>query len=181
MTDDDPDVDAGVLAPDEVDIGDNDHVVPLENDRYLVSPTMIDDHTADRIKSLAEADADEDTDADAPAGDVETVRTAVAESLAETDARYAFEAFLVVDDEVVRHRTVTNDVTVGFDRLVNWYASEVGGDTPVEDALRILLRESALRTTLTAQDVADIVADRGLDPDDSIADLLEALRSEGTR
>lgn len=180
MTDESSDTER-VLTPDELRLEDSNHVVSLEDDRYLVSPTMIDDSTANRIK-----DAASDPSTDESGGDegesvgpltIDDARASLLDSLADADATYAIEMIGTIEGQNATQRTVTNDVSTAFERLLLWYAHAVGDDTPVEDVVAILLAHSSIPPTAIAPMVGDLVGELGLDHDDSIAQLLAAIEN----
>lgn len=180
MTDDD-EVTEGAVTPEELRLEDNDHVVPLDNNRYLVSPNLIDESTAERIQAAAGDDEEtpesEGTTPDPPQPtlDIAAARAIVERSVATVEGEYAFEVTAKVEGSVTRHRTVTNDVTTAFDRLLLWFAHQVSEDTPVEEVLGILLLESSIPVTFPNRGVGNLLESHDLDAADSIADLLVAV------
>ena len=106
----------------------------------------------------------------------------LAESLSNTEFAYGFDATLSVEDEAVRHRMVSNDVTTTFETLALWFARAAAGDdadVPPERALGILLAEMDGEVTLPAAGLRKALDHHDLDPDDSIADLLAAVDRDG--
>jgi len=73
----------------------------------------------------------------------------------------------------------SNDVVTTFENLVVWYANHLGGDTPVEDVLGILLMESNLSIRFPADSLDAFAATHGLDDEDAIASLVVAARDAG--
>lgn len=171
----------GAITPEELRLEDNDHVVPLDNNRYLVSPNLIDESTAERIQAAADDDDAHseseraNTESSQPTLDLAAARAIVERSVASVEGEYAFEVTAKVEGSVTRHRTVTNDVTTAFDRLLLWFAHQVSEDTPVEEVLGILVLESSIPVTFPNRGVGNLLESHDLDAADSIADLLAAV------
>ncbi|QLG61017.1 DUF7500 family protein [Halorarum salinum] len=103
----------------------------------------------------------------------------LAESLADAEFEYGFDATLSIEDEAVRHRMVSNDVTTTFETLALWFSRAAAGEgmTP-ERALGILLAEMDAGVTLPAVALRRAVDRHGLTAEDSIGDLLRAAEEE---
>ncbi|MCU4717142.1 DUF7500 family protein [Halapricum hydrolyticum] len=206
---DDPDNEDGrVLAPEELDISDDEHVAEIEDGRYVVSPN---DPIEDAPNVASSQPARERVDADAQTGDADenTSRTEqptagpdrppatdsqptdVSElterdvsrwletSFQEADSRYGFHVTATFDGRVFQRRMMSNDVVTIFESLILWYAQHIDSETPVEEILGILLTESNVPITYPTESLSTAIKREGLDPDDTIADLLEALGDDG--
>ncbi len=183
-----------VLTPEELDISDSQYVEELDDEgRYVVSPgggaptppqsrseTAADD--TDPNSSPVDDEHEADTQAasrraeNAPRSP-EVARSVLAEELARADARYGIDIVARFDGESVRHRAVSNDVVATFEGLVLWYARHITDDTPVDEVVAILLREADFGSE-PLPNLAELLTDYELTPDDSIADLVAAIQEE---
>ncbi|SDM17843.1 hypothetical protein SAMN04487949_1161 [Halogranum gelatinilyticum] len=172
--------DGPVLDPEELDLSDRDEVAELGDDRFLISPGGI----ADEVPSNPEPPEPEpeptpepmpEQNQPEPAVDAQAVSEWLAESMTDNGFDYGFDATLKFDGSVVRHRMVSNDVVTTFETLMLWYARQIGGDTPVEETLGILLAESDMPITFPKRSLVGLLRRHGLSGDDSIADLVAAI------
>ena len=80
---------------------------------------------------------------------------------------------------MVHQELFSDDVLTAFENLLVWYAQHVGGETPVEDVLGILLSESTVPIRLPPNAVEALVEAHELGADDSLGTLLERVRRDG--
>lgn len=107
-------------------------------------------------------------------------RRLLAERVGAIRADHALVATALVDGSVERHESVSDDVTDVFQSLVSWYAEAVGsGTTPTDEVLGILLLASDVQVTYPGRALAALAAAHGLDRDDSVGDLLDAVEDAG--
>lgn len=107
-------------------------------------------------------------------------RRLLAERVGSIQADHALVATALVDGNVERHESVSNDVTDVFHSLVTWYADAVGsGETPTDEVLGILLLASEVQVTYPGRAVAALAAAHGLGRNDSIGQLLDAVEESG--
>ena len=170
--------DGRVLSPEELDIGDDEHVEEIDEGRYVVSSDV-------RTGSVSTAtDVDETTDVpprrtrEQPTYSDAAVHEWLHENLDDTNSRYGFDVTAKFDGEVSQQQLVSNDIVTVFESLMLWYARQIDEDTPVEEVLGILLSESNVPVRYPPSSVRTLVAGTGLSPDDSIADLLRAVGDE---
>lgn len=185
MTDDSPEEDGTVLSPDDLDITDDQHVAEIGEGRYLISPddpvetdtepVEVHDHDAPGVGAGGEAG----TAADGADLDAATVDGWLEDHVASTGAAYGFHVTASFEGEVASHELYSDDVVTTFQNLLTWYTEQVGRDTPVEEALAILLLEANTPIRFPPEVVAGIVEDAGLSAEDSIADLLAAAEQRG--
>lgn len=178
---------APALDPDDLDVSDDEHVRQLDDNRYVVSP---DDPIApaDRDSGQATTEslrADADERAEREAGDAgeapltdERVHDHLKETLATADTAYAFDVTARFDDSVGHHRLRSDDVVAAFESLLLWSARQLDDRTAAESVLGILLTESNLAVRYPPGTLAALAAEHGVDPDDSVADLLAAAGDE---
>jgi hypothetical protein len=170
-----------VLAPDELDISDDDHVTEIDDGRYVVSP---EERTADeQLGPRDDAEAAEHSD-DQPATAIDrrTVRAWLAEDLGGAESRYGYDVTASFGDAVRHRRMVSNDVVTIFESLVLWYAQQIDSTTPVEEVLGILLMEANVPVRYPVAGLQQLVESTDLGPDDTIADLVrEVDDDEGFR
>jgi hypothetical protein len=108
----------------------------------------------------------------------EDVHTWLRRSFERSNSRYAFDVTATFDGSVSQRRMASNDVVTIFESLILWYAQQVDSNTPVEEILGILLMESNVPIRYPPETVHRLVKSAGLGPEDSIADLLEAIQQE---
>jgi len=196
-----------VLTPDELNISDSEYVEELDDDgRYVVSPgggppnvSRSDPRGSatggrpDRSESTRSEEASDPRPGPSPSPSgprdrgqrdtpvsPEAARTLLAKELARADASYGIDIVARFEGETVRHRTVSNDVVGTFETLVRWYARHVTDDTPVDEVVEILLSEADFGGG-SEPNLAELLETHGLDSDDSIADLVEAITAESRR
>jgi len=99
-------------------------------------------------------------------------------SFERNNSRYAFDVTATFDGSVSQRRMASNDVVTIFESLILWYAQQVDSNTPVEEILGILLMESNVPIRYPPETVHRLVKSAGLGPEDSIADLLEAIQQD---
>jgi len=175
-----------VLTEEELDLTRHDNVNELDDGRYVVSTGS--GPTSDEAAE-ARADAREARDLEAPVDDPDPdpadseitemdVNAWLEDHFRSVDAQYGFHATAKFDDGVSRHQVVSNDVVTSFESLLIWYAQHVGGGTPVEDVLGILLAEANVSVRYPVRTLTGLLKRYDLDRDDSIDDLIDAVSDE---
>jgi len=182
--DDDP-PDAGpdegpVLAPEELDITEDEHVTQIDEGRFVVSPDARpkDDPVASQVDEAEVESRKEAATAGEDALGRADVHDWLAADLGGANSRYAFDVTATFGDTVTQRRMVSNDVVTIFESLVLWYAQQLEDDTPVEEVLGILLSESSVPVRYPPRSLKRLVKSADLGPEDSIADLLAAVDAE---
>lgn len=175
---DDPDhADGPVLSPEELDITEDQRVLELDEGRYLISG---DDEPPDPSRTPEDVTVGSSSPGlDPRALNADAVHAWMADRLEAANSRYGFDITAVFEGSVVRQELFSNDVITTFENLLVWYAQHVGGDTPVEDVLGILLAESTTPIRLPPNAVEAITDAYGVDDGDTIADLHEVVHREG--
>jgi len=168
-----------VLAPEELDISDDEHVTQIDEGRFVVSPggRPANDPAADP-GGVAEPDGPADTAAEPSPLDRGRVRDWLADDVGDVDSRYGFDVTATFDGRVSQRRLVSNDVVTSFESLVLWYAQQIDADTPVEEVLGILLLESNVPVRYPPRSLKRLVKSSNLGPEDSIADLVAAVEAD---
>ena len=173
-----------VLTEEELDLTRHDNVDELDDGRYVVSTGG---STSDEATEARERVREARKSLDSSAGDPDDGGTEITEMevnawledhFREVDAQYGFHATAKFDDGVSRHQVVSNDVVTSFESLLIWYAQHVGGGTPVEDVLGILLAESSVSVRYPVRTLTGLLKRYDIDRDDSIGDLIEAVSDE---
>ena len=170
--------DGKILSPEELDISEDEHVTQIDEGRYVVSSEVRADEPP--VSSVAE-DPDRDDaqqapqEAAAPEFTDSNVHEWLAEQLEESNARYGFDVTAKFDGGVDQQQLVSNDIVTVFESLLLWYARQLDGSTPVEDVLGILISQSNVPVRYPSSSIRELVGSTTLSPDDSIADLLEAV------
>jgi hypothetical protein len=173
-----------VLTEEELDLTRHDNVSELDDGRYVVStgsgPTS-DEATEARADARDPKDEILDDPDDDPADPEITemdVNAWLEDHFRTVDAQYGFHATAKFDDGVSRHQVVSNDVVTSFESLLIWYAQHVGGGTPVEDVLGILLAESNVSVRYPVRTLTGLLKRYDLGRDDTIDDLIDAVSEE---
>jgi hypothetical protein len=172
-----------VLDPDELDFSRDRRVAAIDDNRYVVSPT-------DKRPNVPETDAADPAEESPPVEDAvpasdtgdprdDAPRGDVGASLSASEHDYGFEAAAQFEGDVRRERVVSDDVTEAFEALLSWYARGTSEETPRRDVVGILLADSDLPVRLPASAVEGAVRAYDVSPDDSVADLLAAIRASG--
>lgn len=170
------DTEGTVLAPNELDITEDQHVVELDDGRYLISP----EDEVDATQTVTHTSASAETSPNpTPEADADAIHGWLADRLESADARYGFDVTAVFEGTVVHQELFSNDVIATFENLLVWYAQHVSGDTPVEDVLGILLAESTTPIRIPPDAVEAITRAYGLDDEDTVAELHDVVHREG--
>ncbi|MFB6308628.1 MAG: hypothetical protein ABEH35_04790 [Haloarculaceae archaeon] len=177
---DEPEPDEGrILAPEELDISDDEHVTELSEGRYVVSPDVRTDDTESASQPDPQPQPDPDPVEEEPVElNQAVVHEWLGENLAGSNSRYGFDMTAKFDGEVDQQRMASNDIITVFESLMLWYARQIDGSTPVEDVMGILLTESNVPVRYPAESIEALVRSTNLTPEDSIADLIEAVEDE---
>jgi len=104
----------------------------------------------------------------------------LAEELTQGGDSYGFDATLNVEGEVNRGRMTSDDIGETLETLLRWYARQTTEEVEPESVLGIILAGSDLAVEYPVQSVYTVVKRHDLTPDDSISDLLAAVRKEGS-
>ena len=105
-----------------------------------------------------------------------SVHNWLSDDLAAVNSRYGFDITAAFDGAVSQQRMVSNDVVTIFETLVMWYAQQVDRNTPIEEVLGILLTEANVPVEIPPAALQNALVASDLSPDDSIADLVAAVR-----
>jgi hypothetical protein len=188
-----------ILSPEELDIADDEHVTEIDDGRYVVSseartgdPTGHADVQEGRTEpevQTPEPDEQSPTDSkldppdgqpDKPSGkiDLGEARNHLSETMLESKSRYGFDVTAKFEGAVSQRRMVSNDVATTFESLLLWYAQQIDGTTPVEEVLGILIMESNVPVRYPPESLQNLVETTDLSPEDSIADLLQAVSQD---
>jgi hypothetical protein len=108
----------------------------------------------------------------------EEVRRWLRRKYERSNSKYAFDVTAQFDGTVSQRRLASNDLITVFESLMLWYGQQVGSNMPVEEVLGILLMESNVPIRYPPKRVEHLVRSTDLGPDDTIADLLEAVRDD---
>jgi hypothetical protein len=168
-----------ILSPEELDIGDDEHVTQLDEGRFVVSPdTREEKDTQQRQPQPAPQPEPDQPDSTPSELDQEQVHQWLRESFEGPGSRYGFDVTATFDGSVSQRRMASNDVVTIFESLILWYAQQIDNNTPVEEILGILLMEANVPIRYPPQSLQKLVQKTGLGPDDTIADLLAAVEDE---
>lgn len=167
--------DGKILSPDELDISDDEHVEEIDEGRYVVSPNVRTDTTTQRPSKPEPRPDPEPEQSSGPALSDASVHEWLADNMDEGASRYGFDVTAKFDGSVSQQRMVSNDIVTVFESLMLWYARQIDGNTPIEDVLGILLSESNVPVRYPPESLRSLVESSNCSPDDSIAELLDAV------
>jgi hypothetical protein len=174
--------DGKILSPEELDIADDEHVTEIDEGRYVVSSDVrTDDSYGNQVSSDPTPDPDPEPDPepepDTPEFTDANVHKWLAEQMANSNSRYGFDVTAKFDGNVDQQQVVSNDIITAFESFMLWYGRQMDGSTSVENVLGILLSESNVPVKHPPESFKQMVQSTGLSPDDSIADLVEAIEA----
>ena len=110
----------------------------------------------------------------------ENVSKFLAESLAQGSGDYGFDATVNIEGQVNRGRMTSDDIGETLETLLRWYARQTTDEVEPETVLGIILAGSDLAVEYPVQSAYAVVKQHDLKPDDTISDLLDAVRKEGS-
>jgi hypothetical protein len=168
-----PNDEEGVVDPDDLDITKKDDVHELRDGQYVITTENagIDDLDMEELRADLHAESASATAPDPRAALVEHL-----ESLSTANGLLVAGRF---DGEVDVHESASDDLGTVFGELLTWYATNVDADTPTAEVLGILCLAADVRVRYPLRTVADVLAAHDLSPDDSIRELVDALRTDG--
>lgn len=108
----------------------------------------------------------------------EDVRRWLRQKYERSNSKYAFDVTAQFDGTVSQRRLASNDLITVFESLMLWYGQQVDSNMPIEEVLGILLMESNVPIRYPPESVQNLVKSTDLGPDDTIADLLEAVQDD---
>lgn len=184
--DEDPAEQGRVLSPQELDLGDKDGVAEIDDGRYVVSPDGSQPNVSAEL-STAESEpkpaTPQSTDEPSP-GEPSLDRSSIQDwherQLTESPCNYGYHLSLKAGRDVSHHTIHSDDVTMAFNNLLLWYARTVDSDLPPGAVLGILLSDASVPVQFPVRAMEELLMAHGLSTDDSIADLLEAVRDDGS-
>jgi len=163
---------------------DEDEIDEDEIDDSGQEPTTDSDESESGSEPPAERpeDTDDGETAEPPAVELtqQTVSQFLAESLTSTETSYGFDATVNIEGNVKRGRMSSDDVAETLEGLLRWYAEQTTDEMEPEAALGIILAGSTLEVEYPVQSVYAMLKRYELEPDDSISELLAAIREEGS-
>lgn len=198
--------DGTVLEPEELDITDAEEVAELDESRFVIGAEGKPD-VAEGKPNAVERDTGEQSERpgarpdrepgasggrDSPSQRTESgvdrrdsprelrgsdVKRWITQNLRQTDSQYAYRLAAKTGNEISHQQLASDDIGMAFDGLLLWYAQQVGEGTAVEDTLGILLAESNIRVRFPLVGLQAFLEETDLEPEDSIADLLEVVRN----
>lgn len=182
-----------VLSPQELELTDKDGVEQLGEGRFVVSP----DGTEPNVPTeLSVTDADVEASAregsvqattvestpethQEPSLDRGTVQDWHEQQLAESPSAYGYHLSLKAGTAIDHHSIHSDDVTMAFNNLLLWYARTVDADLPPGAVIGILLSDASVPVQFPIKALEQFVMNQGLSTEDSIGELLHAVRDDG--
>lgn len=168
-----PNDEEGVIEPDDLDITKSEEVHELRDGQYVIATegTSIDDLDPAEREEFDEGSETSETDVDP--------RSALIDHLESISAANGVVVAGRFDGEVDVHESTSDDPGAVFGELLAWYARNVDEETPTPEVLGILCLAAGVQVRYPLRTVADLLAAHDLSPDDSIRDLIRAVRAEG--
>lgn len=169
---------AGQAESDDTDAEEGDDA----DDADEQEPTDDDDESGSSSEPPSDTSDEDGETAETPAVELtqQTVSQFLAESLTSTETSYGFDATVNIEGDVKRGRMSSDDVAETLEGLLRWYAEQTTDDMEPEAALGIILAGSTLEVEYPVQSVYAMLKQYELGPDDSISELLAAIREEGS-
>ncbi|WP_324756130.1 DUF7500 family protein [Haloarcula sp. GH36] len=174
--------DGKILSPEELDIAEDEHVTQIDDGRYVVSSDVRTDEKYGNAANTADPQPEPTPEPEpdpTPEFTDANVHEWLAEQMDDSNARYGFDVTAKFDGEVDQQQLVSNDIVTVFESFMLWYGRQMDGSTPVEDVLGILLSESNVPVRYPPESIKTLLRSTQLSPDDTIADLIEAVDDEG--
>lgn len=180
-----------VLSPQELDLSEKDGVAEIDDGRYVVSPDgsppnvpteLSVDRTEQRTAARSSAPARETPDPAPrePTLDRASIQDWHERQLTESPCNYGYHLSLKAGSDVGHHTIHSDDVTMAFNNLLLWYARTVDSDLPPGAVLGILLSDASVPVQYPVRALEELLMAYGLSTDDTIADLLEVARDDGS-
>lgn len=175
---DEPD-DAPVLGPEELDISQEENVLEIDDGRYVISPD--EDSPPNPPDPAKDSRASETHPESLPSStehqelNRDDVHKWLTRDFTELETQYGFDVTAKFDESVTQQRLVSNNVVTVFENLILWYAQQVGGDTPVEEVLGILLSEANVPIRYPHRTLVALIKHHELDSSNTVEELLEVV------
>lgn len=167
----------GVVGPNELDYSEDERVAQIRDGRYVVATDkdgtpQVDgeeppDREAEEERSLEERG--------------NFAKQQMARYLSDKGAKHGIAVTASFGGRVAQRERFSDDIATSFGDVVQWYADQVDADAPPEEVLGILLLASDTDVAFPTNVLAPVLRTHGLTTDDSIGDLVEALRGDGLR
>lgn len=184
--DEDPAEEGKVLSPQELELSDKDGVAQIDDGRFVVSPDGTDPDVPTELsvdEDAREATARKES-VEATRVESDLDRSSVQDwherQLTESPCSYGYQMSLKAGSSIEHHSIHSDDVTMAFNNLLLWYARTVDADLPPGAVLGILLSDASVPLQFPAGAMEQFLMTHGLSTDDTIADLLEVIRDEGS-
>ena len=180
-------VDEGrVLSPQELELSEKEGVAEIDDGRFVVSPDGTPPNVPTEL-SVVEDDRQqsartrsEEIDPSPSSLDRSSVQDWHEHQLTESPCSYGYHLSLKAGRSVNHHTIHSDDVTMTFNNLLLWYARTVDADLPPGAVLGILLSDASVPVQYPARAIEELLLKHGLSTNDTIADLLESVRDEGS-
>jgi hypothetical protein len=160
----------GVIDPEDLDITKNEQVKQLREGQYIIAT----DGTAADV-----ADLQDDIDAELESASDADPRSALVDHLESLSVDNGFVVAGRFDGDVHVNESASDDPGAVFRDLLTWYATHVDEGTPSPEVLGILCLAGRVQVRYPVRTLVDLLAAHDLSPDDSIRDLLAAVRDDG--
>lgn len=163
--------DEGVIDPDELDITKNEQVQELREGQYVIATDSTDDFADLRADIRAEMEAESPSTPDP--------RSALVDHLESLSVAHGFVVAGRFDGDVQVNESASDDPGAVFRDLLTWYATHVDSETPPAEVLGILALAGGVQVRYPVRTLVDLLKAHDLSPDDSIRDLVDAVRDDG--
>ncbi|MGM0592626.1 MAG: DUF7500 family protein [Halobacteriota archaeon] len=169
------------VAPEDLDITKDDHVVELQEGRYVISTgDSTEAPTTSKQHSTESRTPTELLSRNPSREELHAVGNRLLEQYAaERNERQGFSVTATIDGSVGQYERFTDDIGDAFGDFLTWYATAVDADADPAETLGILLLAADVPIRHPPRTLYEAVTANGLTRDDSVGDLLDAVREEG--
>jgi hypothetical protein len=166
------DRDRSILAPDDLDITRDERAAPLSDGRFIIASDADDSPSP---PSGTDGPVVDDHDSTAETGPSATER------VEERDLPHGFVITAKFGGPASETSVFAEDMGQVFRGLMLWYAAGVDPSTPAEKVIGVLLQAAGIGVRYPTGTLARLVTRHDLTPEDTIADLLDAVADDGVR
>lgn len=163
--------DEGIIDPDELDITKNEQVQELRDGQYVIATDNAGDFADLRADIRAEMEAESPSAVDP--------RSALVDHLESLSAANGFVVAGRFDGDVHVNESASDDPGVVFRDLLTWYAKNVDSETASAEVLGILALAGGVQVEYPVRTLVELLKTYDLSPDDSIRELVDAVRDDG--
>jgi len=167
--------DGKVLSPEELDITEKNGVEEIDEGRYVVSPNGSQPSVPDTTNEPQSAHQP-DPQRSGTELTRETVREWYTKQLENTPCDFGYHLSVKAGNRIEHHTLYSDDVTTVFNDILLNYAQTVDSSMPPGAFLGLMMMETTVPVRYPPRSIEEFLLSHGLSSDDSITELLEAVR-----